>query len=96
LNGREKSKSMVVSELIDYIIEQINYESYLKEDATQDEYQARIDNIKELKNVACTYNDMEPKESLAQFLEEVALITDIESVDTESDFVTLMTIHTSK
>ena len=39
---------------------------------------------------------MEPRESLAQFLEEVALITDMDSKDERSEYVTLMTIHTSK
>jgi superfamily I DNA/RNA helicase len=39
---------------------------------------------------------MDPRESLAQFLEEVALITDMDSKDERSEYVTLMTIHTSK
>jgi superfamily I DNA/RNA helicase len=52
----ESSKSMEVSELIDEIIEKINYKDYLRDDATKDEYDARIDNINELKNVASTYN----------------------------------------
>jgi superfamily I DNA/RNA helicase len=39
---------------------------------------------------------MEPRESLAVFLEEVALITDMDKNDERSDYVTLMTIHTSK
>jgi superfamily I DNA/RNA helicase len=39
---------------------------------------------------------MEPRESLAQFLEEVALITDMDSKEDREDYVTLMTIHTSK
>jgi DNA helicase-2/ATP-dependent DNA helicase PcrA len=39
---------------------------------------------------------MEPRESLAQFLEEVALITDMDTKDERSEYVTLMTIHTAK
>jgi len=39
---------------------------------------------------------MEPRESLAIFLEEVSLITDMDSKDERNDYVTLMTIHTSK
>jgi len=39
---------------------------------------------------------MEPRESLATFLEEVALITDMDKNDERLDYVTLMTIHTSK
>jgi superfamily I DNA/RNA helicase len=52
----EFSKSLVVSELIDYLVKKINYEQYLRDDTTKDEFDARIDNIKELKNVASTYN----------------------------------------
>jgi DNA helicase-2/ATP-dependent DNA helicase PcrA len=39
---------------------------------------------------------MEPRESLSTFLEEVALITDMDTKDERADYVTLMTIHTSK
>lgn len=92
----EASKKQEVSNLIDTIIEKIGYENYLKEDATKDEFEARMDNLKELKNVASTYNGMDPRESLAQFLEEVALLTDMDNKDDGSNFVTLMTIHTSK
>jgi superfamily I DNA/RNA helicase len=39
---------------------------------------------------------MEPKESLALFLEEISLITDMDLKDERNDYVTLMTIHSSK
>lgn len=92
----KSSQKKEVSELIDYIIEKIGYEEYLKSDATKEEFEARIDNLRELKNVASTYNGMDPREWLAQFLEEVALLTDMDNKDDGSNFVTLMTIHTSK
>lgn len=94
----EDSKIQVVSELLDTIIKKIWYEEYLREDATKDEFEARMDNLRELKNVASTYNGMDARDSLSQFLEEVSLITDMDQKDKEekSDFVTLMTIHTSK
>lgn len=97
LSLMESSKKLEVSDLIDEIIEKIWYKEYLREDATKDEFDARIDNINELKNVASTYNWMDPRDSLSQFLEEVSLVTDLENKNNEaSDFVTLMTIHTSK
>ncbi|MDP5039037.1 MAG: ATP-binding domain-containing protein, partial [Candidatus Gracilibacteria bacterium] len=93
----ETSKRLEVSDLIDYIIKKIGYEEYLKDDSTPDEFEARMENIKELKNVASTYNGMDPRDSLNQFLEEVALLTDLDNKDKElQDVVTLMTIHTSK
>lgn len=92
----DASKRLEVSDLIDFIIEKIWYENYLRDDATKDEFEARMDNLKELKNVASTYNWMDPRDSLAQFLEEVSLLTDMDNKDDGSNFVTLMTIHTSK
>lgn len=92
----DASKKLEVSDLIDFIIEKIWYENYLKDGATKDEIEARMDNLKELKNVASTYNGMDPRDSLAQFLEEVSLLTDMDNKDDGSNFVTLMTIHTSK
>ncbi len=85
-----------VFELIWTIIKSIWYEDYLKNDLSQEEFDAKMDNLKELKNVASEYNWMEPRESLANFLDEVALITDMDTKDTQEDYVTLMTIHTSK
>lgn len=96
LSLMDASKKMEVSSLIDFVVEKIWYEEYLRDDATKEEYEARIDNLRELKNVASTYNWMEPRDSLAQFLEEVALLTDMDNKDDGSNFVTLMTIHTSK
>lgn len=93
----EASKRLVVWDLIDYVIEKIRYEEYIKDDSSRDEYEARIENLKELKNVATTYNWMDPRDSLNQFLEEVALLTDLDNKDKDlQDVVTLMTIHTSK
>lgn len=108
LDLMEQSKRLEVSKLIDYIVSKINYEEYLKTDATKDEFEARMENIKELKNVASNYNWMDPRDSLSQFLEEVSLLTDLENTSPPAPllsgegsqrdlwFVTLMTIHTSK
>lgn len=90
------SSKIVVSELIEELIKAINYKDYLFEWLSTDEKQAKEDNMWELINVASEYNWMDPRESLSQFLEEVALITDMDTKDERSDYVTLMTIHTSK
>ncbi|MDD3645968.1 MAG: UvrD-helicase domain-containing protein [Candidatus Gracilibacteria bacterium] len=93
---REFSSTLVVGDLIREIIKQIGYEAYITEDLSEEEAQSKRDNIDELINVASEYNGIEPRESLATFLEEVALITDMDSKDDREDYVTLMTIHTSK
>ncbi len=86
----------VVPELIKEIIKLTKYQDYITEWLSKEEKDSKIENIDELINVATEYNWMEPRESLAIFLEEVALITDMDKNDERSDYVTLMTIHTSK
>jgi len=93
---RVKSKQVVVSELIKYILINSWYDEYLKADNSKEEYEARIENIDELINLASNYNWMDPYDSLTQFLEEVLLITDMDKNEEINDYVTLMTIHTSK
>ena len=92
----ERSAQIEVSGLIREIISKIGYKDYLKTEFSKEEAQAKEDNLEELENVASEYNGMNPRESLWLFLEEVALITDMDTKDEREDYVTLMTIHTSK
>ena len=92
----ESSNKLVVPELIREVVKQTNYNEYLTEWLSKEEKEAKLENIDELVNVATEYNGMEPRESLATFLEEIALITDMDKWDERPDYVTLMTIHTSK
>ncbi len=93
---REQSNKIVVSELISHLVKAVQYEEYITDGLSTDEAQSKKENIEELITVASQYNWMDPRESLAQFLEEVALITDMDTKDEREDYVTLMTIHTSK
>ncbi len=90
------SKEKVVSELIKDIVKLTKYEDYLTIGLSKEEKESKLENIDELINVASEYNWMEPRESLSTFLEEVALITDMDKTDDRSDYVILMTVHTSK
>ncbi|PID87523.1 ATP-dependent DNA helicase PcrA [Candidatus Gracilibacteria bacterium] len=90
------SKEKVVSELIKDIVKLTKYEDYLTIGLSKEEKESKLENIDELINVASEYNGMEPRESLSTFLEEVALITDMDKTDDRSDYVILMTVHTSK
>lgn len=90
------SYTKLVSELIREVVKQTKYDEYIIEWLSQEEKDSKLENIDELVNVATEYNWMEPRESLRAFLEEVALITDMDKNDERSDYVTLMTIHTSK
>lgn len=91
-----KSSRMNVSQLIGEIISQIHYEDFLKTQFSTDEYESKKENLSELKNVASEYDWLDPRESLSLFLEEVALISDLDSTEDKNDYVILMTIHTSK
>lgn len=86
-----------VSELIRKIITDTHYEDFLKKEFSGDEFESKKENLSELQNVASEYDGLAPREGLSLFLEEVALISSLESIDGEKqDSVTLMTIHTAK
>ena len=92
---RAKAEIKSVSELLRDIIETTGYVHELEAEGT-DEAEARIENIDELISKACDYEDGEEHPTLSGFLEEVALVADIDSLDENSDYVVLMTLHSAK
>jgi len=76
--------------LIDSLVRRIDYLGYLDDGTAQGE--SRQENVKELIGVAQTYQEV----GLDGFLEEVALISDLDQADLNSDAVTLMTLHAAK
>lgn len=77
------------------VLELTGYKEMLLQD--KERGQDRLDNIGQLVSSVRTYADQRgPEASLAGFLEEVALISDLDSYDAESDVVVLMTIHSAK
>ena len=91
---RAKAKILSVADLLREIIETTGYVRELEAEGTE-EAQARIENIDELISKAADYDQSE-EPSLSGFLEEVALIADIDSLDENSDYVVLMTLHSAK
>lgn len=87
---RRVSEDAALSGLVDSLLRRIDYLHYLEDGTPQAE--ARVENVKELLSVAQEYND----NGLAGFLEEAALLSDIDSADLSNDSVTLMTLHASK
>lgn len=94
--AQKLSQTLQVSSLIEEVIKLTGYKKYITHWLSEDEAQEKTDNLDELVNVASEYNGMDPQVSLSTFLEEIALITDMDTKDERSDYVTLMTIHTSK
>lgn len=92
---RSKLPYISVEELMDEIIEETGYVAELEAEDT-DEARARIENIDEFISKIVTYEDSEETPTLSGFLEEVALIADIDSLEEGSDYVVLMTLHSAK
>lgn len=92
----DKSLNISIVELLREIIKTTNYENYLLEWLWEEEKESKKQNILELENLASEYIWLEPREALANFLEDISLLTDMDKNEESSDFVTLMTIHTSK
>ena len=86
-----KEKEESVADTIDFIMDEINYKASFLEEGTE-EALARIENIEEFKNKAREYESTE----LEAFLEDIALIADIDRYDEDSKRVTLMTLHAAK
>ena len=92
---RSEQRSFSVSELLDDVIERTGYVQDLIAEDT-DESRARIENIDELITKATTYDKESENPTLGGFLEEVALVADIDTVDPNQDHVLLMTMHSAK
>lgn len=96
---KSKAESYTVRELLEEVIELTGYVAELKEEDTE-ESQARIENIDELISKAESYQEAMEEQgqpaTLSGFLEEIALIADIDSVDPDQDYVLLMTLHSAK
>jgi len=84
-----------LTQLILDIIETTGYVDELEAEGTE-EAQARIENIDELISKISSYEESVEHATLSGFLEEVALVADIDSLDENSDYVVLMTLHSAK
>ena len=92
---RSKQEFLSVKELLEDIIEETGYVKELEAESVE-EAQARIENIDELISKVAAYEESTEHPTLSGFLEEVALVADIDSLDEESDHVVLMTLHSAK
>jgi len=84
----------VAPHVIDSILKDTDYRKYLEE--SYPDAEARVENVEELLSAAYTYAEGAEDKSLRAFLEEVALVADVDAIDLESGQITLMTIHNAK
>lgn len=93
---KEKADTMSVSDLMQEILDMTGYIEDLNAEGEL-EAKARIENIEELQNKIAAYEEnCEEEPTLSGFLEEVALVADIDSLEEDSDYVVLMTLHSAK
>ena len=96
---KTKAELLPVKELLEDVIETIGYRKELEAEGTP-EAQARIENIDEFISTAASYEENTKAEggvpSLAGFLQEVALVADVDNVEEDRDYVVLMTLHSAK
>jgi DNA helicase-2/ATP-dependent DNA helicase PcrA len=94
---RAKADNMSVDKLIKEIIEDTGYYDYIESEAdTDEEVTERRQNIDELISKAVIYEETADEPTLSGFLEEVALVADIDNLDEAENRVSLMTIHSAK
>ena len=93
---RSMAETVTVKELIECVVEETGYGEELRNEKTI-EAETRLDNIAELVNKAAEFADEpEDADALSRFLQEVALVADVDSMEDDSDRVTLMTLHAAK
>lgn len=92
---RAKQEQGSVSDILKAVIEETGYVKELELEGTE-EAESRIENINELISKVKDYDEHAEEPSLSGFLEEVALVADIDNLEEESNHVVLMTLHSAK
>ena len=90
----EKAEDLTMTELFDQMLDKTGYMLALLAEGR--EGADRVDNVRELASSIAQYAEDNESPTLSGFLEEVALISDIDQFDSEADAVVLMTIHSAK
>ena len=93
---REMASQLSVSGLIELVCEESGYNKMLDEMTDKLEREDRLNNIGELISAAKNYEEQADEPNLVEFLEDVALVSDVDKYDETADAVVLMTIHSAK
>lgn len=92
---RSKLEFISIEQLVQDILDRTDYEEMLNR-SDPDDAAERMENIGELVNKIVAFEEANDEPTLSQFLEEVALVADIDNVDADADAVMLMTLHSAK
>ena len=89
------AESMKLTELVQYVIDTTGLESqYAKEDS--DEARSRVENIREFVGAVQEFEDKADNPTLTDYLENVALVSDLDAMTEDGGAVTMMTLHSAK
>ncbi|NNJ12394.1 UvrD-helicase domain-containing protein [Chloroflexales bacterium ZM16-3] len=88
--------TMPLIELIDLILGRLDVRETLLKEYSADEAEDRWSNVQELRNVAAEYINMPLEAQLPTYLEEIALVAEVDKVDGKADAVTCITLHQAK
>jgi len=94
IEGLKKMRNAPVARIVGTAVEKTGYMEYLKKGGAAAE--DRVANVEELVTAAAEYDRQNPDGSLEGFLEQVALVSDVDTWDDRSNRVTLMTLHSVK
>lgn len=83
-----------LTDLFDRLVDAIGYSEYLRDGSREGE--DRWNNVLELRAVTRDFNALEPENALPEFLEQVALVSDVDSLEEGADVPVLMTLHMAK
>ncbi len=93
-NLTAKAEELTLTELFEEVLDKTGYLRALE--AEGEEAQERIENVKEFASNIAQYELETEEPSLSDFLEQISLVSDIDSLDTDADRVVLMTVHAAK
>jgi len=88
------SKDRTPAEIIEKIIVDVGYQTFLQQDETNG--LDRLENVMELKGLAIQLKETEEITSMTEYLDRIALVSDIDGLDTNENSITLITLHQSK
>ena len=96
-NFRTKAEYYGIEDMLRDVVEVVGYREYLQSLGEEDEKtEERISNVEELFSKAVAYEQIHDEPDLSEFLEEIALVSDVDNMDDKNDRIRLMTLHSAK
>lgn len=92
---RAEKEYVKISDIMEMLLKETGYVDELRAEGTT-EALGRVENIDEFFNKIVDYEEKHDKPDLSEFLEEISLVADIDNLNSENDYVVLMTIHSAK